>query len=64
MTRLIDADLRWRRAGYSRWRKQAVKIRALLEELNKLPTLTMQNVNTMHKLKTELKNIESHMRAK
>lgn len=64
MTRLIDADLRWRGAGYSRWRKRAVKIRVLLEELNQLPTLTMQNIDTMHKLKTELKNIESHLRAK
>ena len=63
MSRLIDAEYRWRRQNAAAWRKRISVLERTIEHFSELQSLTSNQVTALVSMRTEIARLKGHIKA-
>lgn len=63
MSRLIDAEYRWRRQNAAAWRRHISVLESTLEHFSALQSLTPNQVTALVGMRTEIARLKGHLKA-
>lgn len=63
MSRLIDAEYRWRRQNAAAWGRRISVLESTLEHLSALQGLTPNQVTTLVSMRIEIARLKGHIKA-
>ncbi|WPJ55961.1 hypothetical protein RCIP0099_00008 [Klebsiella phage RCIP0099] len=63
MSRLIDAEYRWRRQNAAAWRGRISVLESTLEHFSALQSLTPNQVTTLVSMRIEIARLKGHIKA-
>lgn len=62
MSRLIDAEYRWRRQNAAAWRRRISVLESTIEHFSALQSLTPNRVTALVSMRTELARLKGHIK--
>ena len=63
MSRLIDAEYRWRRQNAAAWRKRISVLEITIEHFSALQSLTPNQVTALVSMRIEIARLKGHIKA-
>lgn len=63
MSRLIDAEYRWRRQNAAAWRKRISVLESTIEYFSALQSLTHNQVTALVSMRIEIARLKGHIKA-
>lgn len=64
MSRLIDAEYRWRRQNAAAWRKRISVLESTIEHFSALQSLTPNQVTALVSMRIEIARLKGHIKAR
>lgn len=63
MSRLIDAEYRWRRQNAAAWRERISVLESTIEHFSALQSLTPNQVTALVSMRIEIARLKGHIKA-
>ena len=63
MSRLIDAEYRWRRQNAAAWRQRISVLESTIEHFSALQSLTPNQVTALVSMRIEIARLKGHIKA-